>query len=156
MDEQLFDGVHRNKFFAELKDKKDITCPCCLRRAKIYRYKIHYSMARQLIKAYKLDGHKEFIHVRQLIMPTVAGPADFSNAHYWGLIETNEHTPDVTKTSGRWRLTKLGVDFVTDKVAVKKYANVFDGKLRDLEGDDINIKDALGIKFNYLEIMRGE
>jgi hypothetical protein len=141
------------EFLIRLKSNKEVRCECCGRMAKIYRRKIHYALARQLIRMYKMGGDKEYIHVTALIMPSVAGPADFTNARYWGLIEPAYHVPDEKKSSGKWRLTQKGVDFVQNKITLPEYANIFDGHLRELEGEQINIKDALGTKFNYLEMM---
>ena len=58
-----------------------------------------------------------------------------------------------TRTSGFWKPTKLGRAFALDKIKVPAKVVTCLGVPESFEGDLVSIKDALGKKFDYGEIM---
>lgn len=129
-------------------------CPCCSQMAKVYRRTINTGMARSLIAMY-LHGQdrQSWVH-----LPTVIGrrSAEEGKLRYWKLVEERPGTRDDGGHAGFWRLTDLGRQFVAGQVTVPKYARVYNGKLLGLDGPQISIRDALGERFNYDELMAGD
>ena len=148
-------------FQQKLKDGNGAHCPTCGRYAKIYRRRIHSNMARQLIALYSLTQPERFFegklviryaHTRQV--RDKCGYSDFTLAKHWGLVQArpNEDDPSV-KDTGLWTLTGQGLGFVLGTSTIPKYAYLFDDRLVGFSDDVVSIRDALGKKFNYQEIM---
>jgi hypothetical protein len=129
-------------------------CPCCGQFAKVYRRTINSGMAVLLLALYRAAQPGEWVKV-----PSLGGQGgDITKCRYWELIEPQ---PDLTRDDGSnrtgwWRLTYRGVEFILDRLAVPKYARVYDGRLLNLTGPPVTIRDALGARFNYDELMAGD
>ena len=134
--------------------QKGTTCPCCGQFVKVYRRTINSTMARQLIKAHRAHGDRWF-HTRDVVLEKSAGAGDFSKLECWGLIYRQPHVQGLEgkRTSGMWKITPLGKDFIEGRALVPHYAYIFNGKLLELGGVDIHIQHALGKQFDYREIM---
>jgi hypothetical protein len=124
-------------------------CPVCTQLAKVYKRTINAGMARSMIVMWKVAG-TDFQHV-----PTTVGgkSREEGKLRYWGLVEEELATRADGGRAGYWRLTDLGADFVHGRVRVPKYARVYDERCLNLTGPPVSIKDALGKKFNYAELM---
>jgi hypothetical protein len=159
--------LHEAKKWLRGMSKKGAKCPCCTQLAKIYRRKLNSSMAYILliiVREYRLNGGA-FIHVPSMINrkgmePAVAAAVrgDWAKLAFWGLIEEKKKDDDDTqkRTSGKWRPTGLGIAFVNDKATVPRYCNFYDGRALSFSDDEkTTIKDALGDKFDYVDLMRG-
>lgn len=136
--------------------EEGIDCPCCGQFVKRYQYSLNVSIGLTLIKMYKL--HKqgvEWVHVNTQIKPTSGGY--FSLGKWWDLIEQRSKGPeDDKRVSGYWRLTKRGEQFVLGAIDVPKYVEVFDNKRLGFSSDLVQIKQCIGKKFSYSELMYGE
>jgi hypothetical protein len=147
----------RNAFNEQLYSGHHSDCPCCGRHAQIYRRKFHASMALQLIRLYRMGGHLQFIHASKLILPQVSGAGDFSKAKYWGLIIPKDKAIYETETPGKangyWRITPLGEQFIKGLIRISREVHVFDDRVCGFSPDTITIRDALGTRFNYDELM---
>ncbi len=141
-------------FMESLKQGEACDCPTCGRHAQIYRRKFHASIARQLIRLYRLGGTAHYIHASKLILPDVSGAGDFSKAKYWGLIcqQLVNTNPD-TKSSGMWMLSPAGGLFVRGLHRIPREVFVFDDEVRGMSAETITIAEALGDHFNYHELM---
>lgn len=136
-------------------------CPCCDRIAKEYHYTIGHGQAQAVITLYKLtrmlkpeDGyihvHNEFARYFKLNCNTLS----YHRLQYWELIEpmhTNDN-PD-KRTSGMWKITRKGIEFVEGRTTVPSEITVYGGKRTALFGDPISIKVALKQKFSYQTLM---
>lgn len=127
-------------------------CPCCTQFAKVYQRKIHASMAAGLVKLYRRSaeqftfwGIAEFLAHREL--------ADFAKLAYWGLVEEEAVSREDGGRAGCWRVTDKGQRFVLGHQTVPKYARIYNGRCLGWRGDPVTIRDALGDKFNYDELM---
>jgi hypothetical protein len=140
-------------FMDALKQGEACDCPTCGRHAQIYRRKFHSSIARQLIRLYRLGGTAHYIHASKLILPDVSGAGDFSKAKYWGLIYQQINTDPDTKCNGMWILSPDGVAFVQGKLRIPREVMVFDDQVRGMSTETISIGEALGDRFNYHELM---
>lgn len=130
------------------------SCPCCGQLAKVYRRKIHATMARDLVTAYRTAGY-EWFH-----LPTVLGgrhQGDFPKLAHWQLIEEMPAVrDDGSPRAGWWRITPKGAAFVRDLARVQKYARIYNGQVLELTGDPVGIRDALGTRFRYDDLMAGD
>lgn len=136
-------------------------CPCCGQLARWYVRKLYSSIAAALIFFYKNFEHDKFTHKNELIakaklpwLSAALGGGDFSKAALWGLIEEKpKDESDQGRTSGYWRLTKRGKDFICGKIKIQSHVRIYDGKVFGFTGDQVSITDCLGKKFSYAELM---
>jgi hypothetical protein len=126
-------------------------CPCCTQMAKIYRRKVNSTMARTLITMYRAGADAKYVHT-----PSLPGDThEASQLAWWGLaIEERVRRPDGGR-AGWWHLTSAGVGFVEGRTTVPKYARIYDSRCLGLDGEHVDIRAALGDKFNYDELMAG-
>lgn len=139
----------RDWLVARLDDGQD--CPCCGQLAKVYRRKIHAAMARDLIRVWRTVGSGWF-HIRSTLGHD---GGDFAKLAYWGLIEEFDATRDDGGRAGWWRITARGQVYVFGSGLVPKYARIYDGQLLNLTGDLVGIRDALGTRFRFDDLMAG-
>lgn len=125
-------------------------CPCCDRFAKAYRRKLNAGMAASLIRMYRAHG-LEFGYLPELF----GYGNEFTRLRLWGLIEPMEERRDDGGRIGWWRITAKGEAFAIGRLRVPRYARVYDAQLLSLEGDPVSIRDALGSRFSYDELMHG-
>lgn len=139
------DGIE----YINLNKEKGVKCPCCEQLAKEYKYKLNKGMAIVLINWYKTG--KEWVHpIKDL--KTING--DYAKLRFWGLVEESYDRPEEDKkATGYWRITQKGKEFVNNRLTVQEKARIYDNRFFGLIGKEINIKQALGNKFNYSELM---
>jgi len=138
-------------------------CPCCTQFTKVYRRKIHASMAHALIMMYRIDQtlprDAKWIQIAEVLAHRQV--ADAAKLKHWGLIEEEQAIrEDGSGRTGWWQLTDLGRRFVRGNALVNKYVLIFDGrKLTDKPqeemGGPVTIQECLGKKFNYRDLMVG-
>lgn len=144
-------------------------CPCCAQNVKLYKRSLHGGMAASLIAFAKVtqatspkDGWlkvpDDFVQTTKLV--TVLGNREYNKLRYWGLLEgqaPEQNLESDTPYSGLWRITELGFRFVRGEVKLPKNVFVYNkNQLKPPVGtvvEDIDIKQALGTKFNYDELM---
>lgn len=130
------------------------SCPTCGQFVKVYNRTITSTMARQLIHAWRCHGAGKWFHTRDVVMDS-SGAGDFSKLEFWGLIEKSKAKPedDFKRTSGLWRVTDKGAAFIAGDLSLPRHAAIYNNKLLDFIGPDEGIKEALGNRFNYRELM---
>lgn len=129
-----------------------VRCPACDQMAKVYKRPLHSGVARVLIAMYHDDSDPEgWVYIPSLRGIELGG--DTAKARYWGLIEERPERRDDGGRAGWWRLTNLGRSFVRGTVSIPKYARIYDGRCLGLKGDPVTIRDVLGQKFNYDDLM---
>lgn len=130
-------------------------CPCCTQYAKVYRRKVHVSMAVGLISLFRMFG-REFGDLQAARKERGATDnREESKLRYWGLVEEEPTLRPDGGRSGWWRVTSLGEEWVRNSAAIPKYARIYDGRCLQLLGESVWITDALGTKFDYRELMEG-
>ncbi len=137
--------------------EKGTTCPCCGQMVKLYSRPMHHTMAAMLIRLYRLQkSPDEYHHIKHLVAGISAtGTSDFSKLRYWGLVEQMPKDPKESKrTSGYWRITQRGVQFVLGQRTEHQRVLIFNKKNLGLTGNQITIKQALGDSFDYNELMK--
>ena len=135
---------------------KGTGCPCCGQFVKRYRRSIYGTMARMLIAFYRLK-HPGFMHVNDVIRLTGLADyrcGDWAKLVYWGLIEEKSKGKNEDKrTSGYWRITDRGKEFVEGALTVPKYIYLYNQKYMGNDGPEVHIRDCIGKKFSYEELM---
>lgn len=127
-----------------------VTCPCCERVAKVYKRTIHKTMAASLIRLYKECGRD---WCRPIDVVGKDSP-DLVKTRWWGLMEAQEgRREDGSDRVGVWRITSVGEDFIKMKLTVPKYSHVYDNRMLRNSGKFVSIKECLGEKFNYSDLM---
>ena len=140
--------------FSEI-EKKGYKCSCCGQFVKTYHRKLNSSMAQVLILIYK-SGKTDCFHVEDWLKSLNRGDlrADFHKLRYWGLLKKKIHTrEDGSPRNGFYRITPSGIMFVEGKTTVQEKILIFNNEFQGFEGEQINIYQALGNKFDYKELM---
>ena len=124
-------------------------CPCCTQYAKIYKRKLNSGMARSLIVMYRRAG------TNWLYIPTEVGSRSREEGKLvcWQLVQEADQSRDDGGRAGWWRLTNHGVWFVTGRIKVPSHARIYNGRCLGLTGELVSIRDCLGKRFNYDELM---
>jgi hypothetical protein len=141
------------RLWLEQRLDKGAHCPCCNQYAKVYKRQINAEMAHSLGKMYVAGLHAEdgWVH-----LPTVLQrkQADETKLVYWELIEeAREARPDGGR-AGWWRVTEAGETYLRGNLLVQKYALIYDGKFVGFEGELRTIHDAMGVRFDLMELMK--
>lgn len=139
--------------------EKGTQCPCCRQFAKKYKRKLNSGMARILIHIYKRNKKQiTFFHVNQHIRKKILQNShDWPLLRYWGLIEPKiKEREDGSNRNGYYRITKKGKLFVERKITVPKHILMYNNKLQGFTQEITTIKESLGSKFLYSELMGKE
>lgn len=130
------------------------TCPCCKQFAKIYRRKVNSAQVQAAIALWRAAG-REFAHLPSLDKRFAGNGGDISKLRYWGLVEEERTLRPDGGRAGIWRMTHRGELFVRGIIMVKKYAHIYDGRCLKLSGELVDVRECLGEKFDYAELMYG-
>lgn len=123
-------------------------CPCCGQWAQRYKRNMQASIAVPLILIHRAARRSSdgYIDVRPLAMRG----GDYAKALWWGLIAKHP-----TQQS-HFRVTEEGERFITMATSVPKYVVVYNNEVVGKSNQRIDIKTALGKKFDYAKLMRGD
>lgn len=126
-------------------------CPCCGQMAKVYRRRVHHTIARALIDLYRFGLEEEdyWVHVPSRISPA----CEVGKARYWSLVEEAQVIRADGGRAGWWRLTDAGVMFVRGLTLIPVHVLIYDGRCLGFEGELVSIADCLGNKFSYAQLM---
>lgn len=138
--------------------EEGVHCPCCDQFAKAYRRALPSASA-VVMMAIRRRSATEYVHLPP-ILDTLTGTAAQGGygtfSHHWGLIEQMPgERDDGSNRVGWWRLTEDGLDFVNDNLRVSKFALVYNNQCFGFDGPLIGIRQALGTKFDYRDLMDG-
>lgn len=132
------------------QDMDVFTCPCCKRLTAIYKRTLHKTIIQQLVNLYIKGGSYTYIHSDNFITGTVG--KDFGIAKHWGLIERESNNDPRKKTTGKWRLTILGLDFIASNADIPKYAYLYNDTLQGVSVTKVSIKECMGQEFDYSQL----
>lgn len=150
------------KTYVLSKRDEGVPCPCCGQYCKVYPRSLNAAMARFLIWLVReYETRKKTDAATDLWVSVNDGPliqnrkggGDFAKMEHWGLIEQMANDDDTKRTSGFWRPTQSGIDFVYHRITVPKKAVLYLNECVGFSGEKINIREALGTKFDYQELM---
>jgi hypothetical protein len=138
------------------KSRKGLRCDCCGRLVKVYPRALNSEMARfllLLVRAYKT--YPRFYSMRDLFPKDHKATSEGTYLLHWGLIEKSDGTNSAMAPAGTYRPTEKGLRFVHGLERVPTHAHVIPpNKLVGWSDKTTDIKQALGKKFNYDELMR--
>jgi hypothetical protein len=154
-----------NPFLTTLAEAQDyvraemstgVKCPCCNQLAKVYKRLLTESHIKTMMAVYR-EQCKDSLGERWVYLPDIPQRSrDFATVAYFGLAEQHVgQRDDGSKSTGWWRITTLGADFLAGKKGVQKYALVYDGKVIDHEGLNVYV-GTVSKGFNFRELMRGD
>lgn len=153
-------SIAEGKQYLEKNWKKGAICPCCKQYVKLYKRQVGAQMVKWLVALYKLNrkNRDTYFHVSALLnngkesLGVIGG--DFAKMKYWGLIKEKPKDEGSDKrTSGYWKITGYGIQFIFKKYRIHKYALVFNQEFRGFEGEDVGVADCIKSKFSYDELM---
>lgn len=150
-----FETLEEAKQYLRDNWEKGADCPCCTQRVQLYKHKLPASSVFALIRLYKLG--EGYHHVRDFAegLEGVRRSSMFAELRYWGVVEDKANEDPTKRKSGLWKITEKGKDFVEEKIKLPSYVRLFDGNAYGVVGDEISVREALGNKFNYEEMMNG-
>ncbi len=133
---------------------KGYKCEHCGGYVKLYKRAFNSNMAIALLTMYKYAPNM-FVKVEDLLIRsghTRCG--DFSYLRHYNLIEPQKgQRSDGSGRNGYYRITAFGMLFCEGKATVSSKFLIMHNSLKGFGGEEITIKDALGKKFNYNELM---
>lgn len=147
----------REQVHASLGDGAE--CPVCGQLAKAYKRAIRGALCVSLIHIYRyFKAHPEAEWLEDVPGYLRARHANATNdaalLRHWGLIEPRPGVRgDGSTRIGVFRITDLGRSFVRGICGVPRFAVLYNQTLLGLEGDNVGIHEALGIEFNYSDLM---
>lgn len=122
-----------------------VVCPCCYRHVQRYRTAMNRRHGRILAHLFSAGT---WVHVDE--MPH----RDVAFLRHWGLVqEQPKEEGSKKKTSGVWKLTAEGEDFVALRIRVPSHAVTLRGELLYLDGTPITHTDVLPRDFDYRALM---
>ena len=133
-------------------------CPCCGQVAKAYPRALHSGMA-----AFLIWLCREHVQAGDWIDVPKRAPRwvmqrvrDFSILRMWNLIEKQPaKSGEPNRGNGWWRPTLRGHTFAEGKARVPRKVVTYNGEARRFEGPDIEIREALGTKFDFDALWSG-
>lgn len=157
--------VMKGNIFTKEVMSKGCKCPVCNQNVRLQKYTINAETAKCLIDLYKLNKKhpdKIWFHVAEDIKIGISVSGAFAKLRHWGLIEQlpKNNTQVNKRTSGMWRITDKGMDFVLNRIKIEKFIKVYnqtfygyDEEITD-KNKPITITDAISTKFNYQELLK--
>ena len=134
-----------------LNVEEGMDCPCCGQHVKLYPRRIDSNKARFLLSLVRLHcAKKDWIHYSECAYRG----RDYPHLVHWDLVQSCPPDKSNKRTSGLWIPTTLGVSFVEGKIAMPEYAYVYDGRALGFSRQYIDIRKALGSKFDYAALMK--
>jgi hypothetical protein len=96
---------------------------------------------------------REWVHVvTDMKDESTASRGDWAKLRFWGLIEEKPNTDKKKKSSGYWRLTDLGKQFVRGEISVPRVKVFRDGMVVETSEELVSITEALGEPFDYRKV----
>lgn len=145
------------KKYLEQNYEKGCECPACCQMVKLYKRPLNAPMAAGLISLYK-KGNGNFMHITDILdgLKGSNGGGDFAKLRYWGFIEEEANDDSAKRTSGSWKITPRGKEFVENKMKVPSHVHLYNGKRRGFAQETVvSVISALGKHFDYAELMNG-
>jgi len=126
------------------------TCPCCNQYVKRYKRALNSTMARWLIWLVRTskDTPGGWVDIKRC--PVRGG--DYAKLMHWGMV-TQAQADDGANRSGMWRPTEQGIQFAYSALRVPSHVFLLTGEVDGWATTTTDIREALGKRFDYLELM---
>ncbi len=147
------------RMMLEAQRSQGTHCPCCTKFVKVHHRKFNSGMAVTMIYTYPwFRSHPlEWLQLgRFLIRNFNFWPSDYGKLVWWGMLEKHPDPPKKSgaKSSGLYRMTSKGFAFTRREILVPSHVHEYKSVVQSFDGDEINIRGALGRKFDYGELMQ--
>ena len=86
----------------------------------------------------------------EFVIDTTIG--DYAKLAWWGLITQGENLQEHTTNSGRWKPTRLGLQFVLGDVTVAKWCWELRGVPQRFSEAQVSVTATMGKDFDYREL----
>ena len=142
------------------KVDKGTRCPVCGRFTKVYPY-THGSTRVLCLRALeRLGGRERWVHVSEIakvLRPylkdkTSSATKNFCLLKHWGFITPMRKHVKERGSSGKWMLTKLGLQFLRG-VPFPKHAYVYQNEVVRFSHETVTIKEAAGDHYHHDRFM---
>lgn len=155
----MMETIKEAKQFLRANFEKGVDCPCCGQFVKLYKRKLNSGMALFLIglmRLWKKNPNKQFFSNKEVMneMNLAVTSLDYSVMRHFGLIEPRISEAG-KRDSGYWRMTPKGFLFVQGHKS-SKYIFLYRNKRQGVSDEQITIREALGEKFDYEELMKAK
>jgi hypothetical protein len=154
--ETLIEARRRCEY--ELED--GTSCPLCGQTLKLYKRILECIMVRGLMWLVQQAGEQRaWVHVHdKSVGPSWlrAKGGSFAKLAHWGFIEQAENEDGSKKTSGVWRPTQKGVDFVSCRIQVPSHVHLLLNTVVGWSERQVYVYEMLSARFDYQKLMRGE
>jgi len=124
-------------------------CPCCRQQVRRYHRKLNANMCIFLISLYRHTT--DWVHYTRLRFRG----RDYPYIKEWDLADWKPTDTTQKRTSGYWKITPLGREFVERKVRLPSHCWTFYHYSKLDKEKYVDIVQALGRKFNYENLMEG-
>ena len=130
-------------------------CPVCDRWGKINKVKLTSGMARSLawLVSKSADAENGWVNTRNDVPMFMLRSNSIGHLKYWGLVQSREPESSKVKTSGVWRATLDGHDFVHSRLSVPSHMFVYNDAVVRMGLDYVSIADCFAEDFDYREVM---
>lgn len=162
--DEFYEGKTLNEMrvFVREHRKYGVTCPCCSQTVKVYERAMNYSMASYLKALLVLSDGRIYVHIAEIeelarkSMAKTTGGRDFACLKGWNLIEQLPKDPNdkKRKTSGMWKITQKGIDFVNGKISLQAKVVMLNRQYLGVTGDEIYFGNAMANTFDLEEVMQ--
>jgi hypothetical protein len=151
MKPNLTSTVKEVKEYLRENSNEGVKCPCCDQLVKVYKRKLNSGMSFVLIQLYKNRG---YINVKDFLRKnSFKNNHDWTLLKYWGLIEEHYNDDESKKSSGVWKITNKGIDFVLNRITVSKHVLIYNKRYLGSTDEQTTIKECLGENFDFNELM---
>ena len=132
-------------------------CPVCDRWGKIYGRNLNRSMARALIWLCSATKDEDgWVDVANKSPRWLVKTNQIQSCRWWGLVEskpTDETDDDSKSSSGFWRPTQAGLDFVFKHTRVPKKVFTYNADVEGISEETVFIEDCFKEFFDYQDVM---
>ena len=139
---------------------KGTICPCCDQHVKEYRRSLSSNSAKflgSLTRKYiettmnDIDGNDGWIHYKDCEFTS----RDYPALAWWGLAITNRDKTKKKRTTGLWKPTELGLDFVCGRAKVYKHLFTYNGDVTRVDDSSVLVSftDVFDNHFNYEDLI---
>lgn len=142
-------------FWDSVKKREVAVCPCCRRKAKVYKRALNSGMIRVLLKIARACSGRDWVHVHDIFQGGGQKHRDWPLLKHWNLVEPQTLRTGEKNSRGYWKLTDKGRDFLQGKIRVPSHVFVYNNTPVGFESKDVTAQEALGEPFNYFQVLNG-
>ncbi len=130
-------------------------CTCGECEVNTYIRKANSNMALALLCIYRYAPDK-YVKVEDLLLSHgYKRCGDFSYLTHYGLIQKMlGKREDGSNRNGFYKITGRGIAFCENSLTIPEKFIIRENKHLGFDGKEVNIKDLLGVKFNYNDLLK--